>query len=110
MGVATKRIEGAPDVVDGLTLRQYVIVSEVRHWGCIRATARLGPDCPAETFEAVYVEEMDRIWELNEEHWSTLRHLRSSQDEREFWADLQAARAFSLRSDVALFKDMILRP
>ena len=93
----------------GLSLRSLAILQEVRHWGCIRATARLGQMDKAD-FEAAYLSEMEMIWDLNEDLLVRLRHIRSAAAERSFWLDFQAARAFSIRSDAALFKDMVLRP
>ena len=104
-------VERAPERVgfSDLTLTALAILQEVRHWGCIRATARLGEIDKAD-FEAAYLSEMERIWDLNEDLLARLRHIRAAEAERDFWRDFQVARTFSIRSDAALFKDMVLRP
>ena len=108
MGIAERVQEPQVGFAD-LTLTSLAILQEVRHWGCIRATAKLRELDKAD-FEAAYLGEMERIWDLNEELLVRLRHIRAANAERDFWRDFQVARAFSIRSDAALFKDMVLRP
>lgn len=102
-------VERLPLMGRGLTLRSLAAVTEVRHWGCVRTTALMNNrEIKPQDFEGAYLVEMRRLWEL-EDLDARFGHLREVDSSRDFSADLRAARAYSDRSDEALFHDIATR-
>ena len=102
-------VERLPLIGRGLTLRSLAAVTEVRHWGCVRTTGLMNrKEIKPHEFEGAYLIEMRKLWELPDLA-VRFQHLQEAESSRDFTHDLRVARAYSDRSDEALFQDIATR-
>ena len=88
----------------------FFILWFVQHNACVRMMARLArKEIQPEDTEAAYLEEMEKIWALNEDQLSVFP-IRSSQRRRDLWKSFQVARDLARRANASLLLDTVLRP
>ena len=103
--------EGSADL-DGVETgdHPFFILWFVQHNACVRMMARLARhEIQPEQTEAAYLEEMEKLWALNEDQLAVFP-IRASQRRRELWKNFQVARDLARRANASLLLDTVLRP
>ena len=88
----------------------FFILWFVQHNLCVRMMARLARrEIEPQDVEAAYLEEMEKIWNLNEDQLAVFP-IRMTQRRRDLWKNFQLARELARRANSSVLLDSVLRP
>jgi hypothetical protein len=88
----------------------FFILWFVQHNACVRMMARLARrEIEPQDVEAAYLEEMEKIWSLNEDQLAVFP-IRLTQRRRELWKNFQLARELARRANSSVLLDTVMRP